>query len=46
MIKYQTLSLQVCNAGGLEQAIAYISFLMLQQGNPSLFLECYGSCGG
>jgi len=26
MIKYQTLSLQVSNTGGLEQATAYISF--------------------
>jgi len=29
MIKYQTLSLQVSHAGGLEQATAYISLLTL-----------------
>jgi len=29
MIKYQTLSLQVSKVGGLEQATAYISLLML-----------------
>jgi len=29
MIKYQTLSLQVSNAGGLEQATTYISLLTL-----------------
>jgi len=29
MIRYQTLSLQVSNAGGLEQATAYISLLTL-----------------
>jgi len=30
MIKYKTLSLQVTNVGGLEQAAAYSSLLMLQ----------------
>jgi len=40
-IKYQTLSLQVSNAGGLEQATACISFLklhgtILKQQHPSL----------
>jgi len=30
MIKYQTLSLQVSNAGGLEQATAYIPLLTLR----------------
>jgi len=29
MIKYQTLSLQMSNAGGLEQATAYISLITL-----------------
>jgi len=29
MIKHQTLSLQVSNAGGFEQATAYISLLTL-----------------
>jgi len=29
MIKYQALSLHFSNAGGLEQATAYISLLML-----------------
>jgi len=29
MIKYQTLSLQVFNVGGLEQATASISFISL-----------------
>jgi len=29
MIKYQTLSLQVSNAGGLKQVTTYISLLML-----------------
>jgi len=29
MIKYQTLSLQVSNVGGLEQATTYISLLTL-----------------
>jgi len=29
MIKYQTLSLQVSNVGGLKQATAYISLLTL-----------------
>jgi len=35
MIKYQTLSLQVSNAGGLEQATAYISLLMLHNTNET-----------
>jgi len=39
-IKYQTLSLQVSNAGGLEQATAYISLLTLHS-NITKQQRCY-----